>query len=151
MTVSKIDHVHLIVKDLDKTLKSFEKILGLKPWAPFGIKDSPAARVAMLCPQDGARIEIIQPKDKNGFMADLLEARGDGIYGVTAVIENYDGEIEKLKRHGVALREQTVTTLFPGYTFRIAWVPPSEGLGFWTELCDAAGLPDFEKHWEATD
>jgi len=150
MIVRKIDHVHLIVKDMDETLKSFKRILGLTPWAPIGIKESPLSRVTMLCPKDGARIEIIQPKDKSVLMADLLKERGDGVYGLTVFIDNFDEEIKKLKKKGVALQEQTVTTLFPGHTFRIAWVPPSEGQGIWLELCDPEGLPDFEKTWEST-
>lgn len=151
MIIKKIDHVHLIVKDLDQTVKAFEKILGLTPWGPIGVNDFGFARQTMLTPKDGARLEIIQPKTGDGlnFMYKLLNEKGEGVYGISVFIEDFDAEVVKLREKGVAVELQTVDFLWPDHPFRIAWVPPTEGQGVWLELVDTTALPDFEKAWES--
>jgi methylmalonyl-CoA/ethylmalonyl-CoA epimerase len=150
MIIRKIDHIHLVVGDMDRTLKAFEKILGLTPWS-LGIKDFPALRQTMLTPQDGARIELLEPKDDRDFMYNILQKKGDGVYGISVVIDNFDEEVKKLKEKGVRLEIETFPLLFPGYTLRIAWVSPEEGQGVWIELVDSASLPPSEKDWETKD
>jgi catechol 2,3-dioxygenase-like lactoylglutathione lyase family enzyme len=151
MKIRKIDHVHLIVKNLDESLKSFEKILGLNPWPPIGINDLGFALQTMLTPRDGARIELLQPKSQNDRFSKLLKERGEGVYGISVFIDDFDAEIKKLKEKGVAVEEETMASLFPDHPFRLAWVPPSEGQGVWLELVDTEVLPDFEKAWESVD
>ena len=46
---------------------------------------------------------------------------------------------------GIKLREMVQDFLFPGYPFRIAWIPAEEGLGVTVELVDVKAIPDFEK------
>jgi len=150
MIVNKVDHVHLIVSNLDETAKAFEKILGLKPWS-LGIKDLPGLRQTMLTPKDGARIELVQPTSDSERFYKVLKERGDGVYGLSIFIENFDEEVKKLKEKGVRVEEQTVEFLFPGHPFRLAWVPPEEGQMVWLELVDMEVLPEFEKAWEFTD
>ncbi len=148
MKIRKIDHVHLVVRDFDKTLKAFERILGLTPWELMGINDTQQMRQTILTPPDGARIEIVQPKSEKDRYASLLKKNGDGVYGLSIFIDDFDEEVKKLKAKGVKLEEETFTDLpFP---LRLAWVPPSEGQGVWLELVDAQVLPDFEKDWEST-
>ena len=149
MIIKKVDHVHLIVSDMDKALKSFEKILGLTPWS-LGIIDLPGARQTMLTPEDGARIELLEPNSKMGRFNKLLKERGDGVYGLSIFIDNFDEEVKKLKEKGVPLEEE-VAGLFPGHPFRLAWVPPEEGQGVWLELVESEALPDFENAWESMD
>jgi len=149
MKVEKIDHVHLIVKDIEETLRSYEKVLGLTPWS-LGIKDMPSARQTMLTPKDGARIELIEPKSEANRFYKLLKEHGEGVYGISILIDNYDEEVKKLKENGVPL-EETSASLFPDHPFRLAWVPPEEGHGVWLELVEMDALPDFEKAWESPD
>jgi methylmalonyl-CoA/ethylmalonyl-CoA epimerase len=146
MIIRKIDHVHLICKDLDKTREAFHRILGMDPWS-FGISDSAFGRQTMLTPPDGARIELIQPAQPGDRLRKKLEEHGDGVYGISVLIEDFDEEIKKLKEKGVAA-EVEVISIFPDRPFKIAWIPPTEGQGVWLELVEAEALPDFERNWE---
>ena len=149
MIVNKVDHVHLIVKNIEETLESYEKILGLTPWS-LGIKNLPGARQTMLTRKDGARIVLIEPNTEQNRFYKMFKERGEGVYGISIFIENYEEEVKKLKEKGVPL-EETSTFLFPEHPFRLAWVPPEEGHGVWLELVEMEALPEFEKAWESTD
>ena len=151
MKIRKIDHVHLICEDLDRTLEAFQRVLGMDPWS-FGISDFPdIGRQTMLTPMDGARIELVQPVSPEDRLYRKLKEHGEGVYGICCMIDDFDEEIRKLKEKGVAVEEELATSMFPDQPFKIAWVPPSEGQGVWIELVDAAALPDFEKKWETSD
>jgi hypothetical protein len=78
----------------------------------------------------------------------LLKEQGEGVYGISILIDNYDEEVKRLKERGVPL-EETSASLFPDHPFRLAWVPPEEGHGVWLELVEMEALPDFEKAWES--
>ena len=146
MIIRKVDHVQLICRDLDKTLEAFHRILGMSPWS-LGINDSDFGRQTMLHPPDGARIELIQPARPGDRLRKKLQEHGDGVYGISFLIERFDEEIKKLKEKGIAVEEELIT-IFPDHPFKIAWVPPSEGQGVWLELVDAEALPEFEQKWE---
>jgi methylmalonyl-CoA/ethylmalonyl-CoA epimerase len=150
MKIRKIDHVHLICNDLDKTVKAFQRILGMNPWS-LGISNfSDIGRHTMLMPLDGARIELIQPVSPKDRLYVKLKEHGDGVHGLCIMIDDFDEEIKKLKEKGVTVEEELATSIFPDSPFKIAWIPPSEGQGVWLEIVDAAALPEFEKHWEST-
>jgi methylmalonyl-CoA/ethylmalonyl-CoA epimerase len=146
MIIRKIDHVQLICKDLDQTVKAFQKILGMNPWS-LGINVSGFGKQTMLMPPDGARIELIQPARPEDRLRRKLQEHGDGVYGISVLIENFDEEVRQLKAKGVAVEEELIA-FFPDHPFKIAWIPPTEGQGVWLELVDAEALPEFEKKWE---
>jgi catechol 2,3-dioxygenase-like lactoylglutathione lyase family enzyme len=144
----KVDHVTIVVKDMDKALKAYENILNLVPGGAKGfIKNFGDTRLAMFTIA-GARVELMQPGAGGGQdnpFAQFLAQHGDGVYSYCVYVQDFDKEIARLKKMGVKLREGKNDFLFPGYTIRIAWVLPEEGLGVAVELVDAAVLPDFEK------
>lgn len=143
----KVDHVTIVVKDMDKALKAYEEILKLTPGKKGFVKTFGDTRLVMLTIA-GARIELMQPGAGGGRdnpFVQFLNEHGEGIYSYCVYVQDFDAEIKRLKQAGVKLRESTQDFLFPGYPFRIAWVLPEEGLGVAVELVDAAVLPDFEK------
>ena len=141
----KVDHVTIVVKDLDRAMKAYEGILRLTPGSKGFVKDFGGTRLAMFT-VEGARIELMEPDTKadNPF-ARFLAEHGEGVYSYCVYVGDFDAEIKRLKERGVKLREATQTFLFPEYPFRIAWVPPEEGLGVTIELVDAEALPPFER------
>jgi hypothetical protein len=141
----KVDHVTIVVKDMDKAMNAYGQILHLAPGSKGFVKTFGDTRLVMLTIA-GARIELMQPGvgEDNPFSQFLAE-HGEGIYSYCVYVENFDDEIKRLKKMGVKLRESTQDFLFPGHPFRIAWVLPEEGLGVAVELVDAAALPDFER------
>ena len=136
----RIDHVTLVVKNMEKALKDYEMVLHIKPEnRPVGnLKD---ARVTMLKTPSGARIEFIEPKaGANTRFNRFLEERGEGVFGLSIFVEGFDKEIAELKKNGVKVEEETQASIHPK-PFRIGWVPPAEGHGVWLEFVDSEALP----------
>jgi len=140
--LKKIDHATMVVKDLDVALKDFEKILHLTPETNRKLGEMPECRIAMLNTPAGARIELIQPKPgKESRFSRFLAERGEGVFGLSIFVDNFDLEVKELKEKGVPVESDYQAAIHPGHPFRIAWVPPSEGHGVWLEFVDSEALP----------
>jgi catechol 2,3-dioxygenase-like lactoylglutathione lyase family enzyme len=145
--MKKFSHVTFVVKDLAKTLKSYETLLGLVPGSKGFVQEYPTVKIGIL-PFDGVRIEFLQPTtDADDIFNRFLHDHGDGIFSYCFMIDNYDEEIQKLKEQGIELLEATQDWLFPGYPFRLAWIPPEAGLGIRVELAEYDALPPAEQNW----
>jgi catechol 2,3-dioxygenase-like lactoylglutathione lyase family enzyme len=140
--IKKVDHVTMVVKNLDEAMKSFEKILGLKPEASHKIGELPECRLTMLSTPSGARIELIEPKmNVDTRFARFLKERGEGVFGLSIFVDNFDKEVRVLKDKGVKVEDDYQASIHPKHPFRIAWVAPDEGHGVWIEFVDSEALP----------
>jgi len=141
----KVDHVTIVVRDLEKAMKAYEEILRFTPGKRGFVKDFGHTRLAMFTVA-GARIELMQPDPvRDGPFSRFLAEHGEGVYSYCVYVLDFDAEINRLKAQGIKLTEATQDFLFPDHPFRIAWVPAEAGVGVNIELVDAAALPDFER------
>jgi catechol 2,3-dioxygenase-like lactoylglutathione lyase family enzyme len=140
--IKRIDHVTMVVKNMEEALKSYEIILHLKPETGRKVGEMPECRVAMLKTPEGARIELLEPKSGvDSRFSRFLRERGEGVFGLSIFVEDFDGEVKALKDKGVKYEEYCQAAIHPDYPFRIAWVPPEEGHGVWLEFVDSTALP----------
>jgi catechol 2,3-dioxygenase-like lactoylglutathione lyase family enzyme len=139
--LKKLDHVIMVVNNLEKAVKTYENIFHLVPEGG-AIRDIPGLRLAMLPTKDGSRIELIQPApDSKKRHAEFLKKHGEGVMGLSGFIDDFDAEVKALKEKGIAVEEEVQPNVHPGYTLRLAWVPPQDGNGVWIELVDVNSLP----------
>jgi hypothetical protein len=145
--IKKVDHVILVVNDIETSLADYQKMLHLIPEAGApessrSIREMPLFRVVMLPSPSGARIELIEPKTQvDSRFSRFLQIHGEGVFGISFFIDDFDTEIDALKSKGTVVEVETQSVLYPEYPFRIAWVPPEEGHGVWLEFVDLAALP----------
>jgi catechol 2,3-dioxygenase-like lactoylglutathione lyase family enzyme len=139
----KVDHVTMVVKDLDVALKDYENILQLTPEKGHAMADFEECRLTMLATKEGARIELIQPKPGiTSRFSKFMAERGEGVFGLSIFVTEFDKEVARLKKAGVPLEEYNQTRVHAKFPFRIAWVPPAAGgHGVWLEFVDAEALP----------
>jgi hypothetical protein len=144
--LEKVDHLTMVVKDLDAALKMFETIVHITPEDKGGFRRSfQEARIAMLPTKNGARIELIEPNPEvKSRFSDFLTKHGEGVYGVCMYLSDYEKEIDNLKKKGVPVERDEQARLFQDHPFNITWIPEKEGHGVWIELVDMKALPDFE-------
>jgi catechol 2,3-dioxygenase-like lactoylglutathione lyase family enzyme len=139
--LKKLDHVIMVVNNLEKAVKTYENIFHLVPEGG-AIREIPGIRIAMLPTKDGSRIELIQPApDSKKRHAEFLKKHGEGVMGLSGFIDDFDAEVKALKEKGIAVEEEVQPNVHPGYTLRLAWVPPQDGNGVWIELVDVNSLP----------
>ena len=149
----KINQIGIVVKDAHKTAKKYSETLGIGPWIFFDLSATDVifrnrkigdgksmVRIAM-ANLGRIQIELLQPLYGEGTHADFLKERGEGVFGLSVFVSDFDAEVKALREKGIIIEDDYQASVHPGYPFRIAWIPPEEGHGVWIELVDAEALP----------
>ena len=145
----KVDHVTMVVKNLDEAIKSFEKILHITPWRNGIIDNPPECRLVVLNTPGGARIELVEPNLAVASpFSRFLKERGEGVFGLSIFADDFDAEIKSLKAKGIPVKVDTQSVLFPENPFRMGWLSAEAGHGVAIEFVDTKALPSFERNWE---
>ncbi len=99
MKVLGIDHIAIAVKELDKAVETFKKILGIDP---IKIEEVPEekVRIAMFKVGD-VYIELLQGIDPESPVTKFIEKRGEGIHHIALRIESAEKASEELRAMGL--------------------------------------------------
>lgn len=127
--IKKINHVAIVVKDIDESLKFWETALGLKL---DHVEDVPsqASKVAFI-PVGEGEIELVQPTSSDSGMAAYLEKRGEGMHHLCIEVDDIEAKMQELKDAGVRLINQLPEVL-PGR--KMAFIHPKSTSGVLVEL-----------------
>lgn len=131
MKIKRVDHLGVIVGDLDEAVRSFTEHLGLELDHTERYGDE--LDIAFL-PCGETLVELITPRTEKGSNADYLEQYGPGIQHVAFEVDDLDAALEELSERGVnPLGEAPV----PGAGgMRIAFLDPESFGGILVELCE---------------
>lgn len=127
--IKKINHVAIVVKDIDESLKFWETALGLKL---DHVEDVPsqASKVAFI-PVGEGEIELVQPTSSDSGMAAYLEKRGEGMHHLCIEVDDIEAKMQELKDAGVRLINQSPEVL-PGR--KMGFIHPKSTSGVLVEL-----------------
>ena len=143
-----LDHITFAVSDLEGVLKIYGKVLpDFALWDQGIVTSRPGAKLAMVSPESGPRIEFLEPVgDIEPRFSSFLKTYGEGVFGLCFFCDEYDEEMKRLRDNNIVVEEETQKDLFPDYPFRVAWVPPGQiHPRLWFEFVDSKALPPFEK------
>lgn len=99
--LSKVDQIGIVVKDIEATMKFYEKMFGIEsvPTIEFEI-DFAKLRIGML--QLGElQIELIQVLEGESIHSKFLEERGEGLHHLGFFVEDVEKELARLEKHGI--------------------------------------------------
>ena len=133
----KLDHVGHVVKNLDEARMLYEDKLGLTPKL---IMNHPQFGSQMVFyPFANIEIELIQPSNMPAdYAGQCLEKRGEGVFHLSFVPDDYEAEVEAWRQKGFTVEEITVEeTRGP---VRLAFLKPEETCGLWIEFVDTTNL-----------
>jgi len=130
--IKRLNHVGVIVHDLDDTLKIYEKIFGLKPTTVKTAMEG-KARVAFVPVGDG-EIELIQPLDPNMPQSKFLQTRGQGIHHISLSTDNIESEVDRMRREGVAFAAEAPK--IGAHGVKIIFTKPETTDNITVELCE---------------
>jgi len=99
--IKRIDHVALVVKDLDEALKVYEDVFGLKAAHIETVPDQGVK--AALIPVGDSEIELLEPIDPESGVGKFLERRGEGFHHICLEADQVDEELKSLAERGVEL------------------------------------------------
>ncbi len=103
----RIDHIAIIVRNIEQALTFYRDTLGLQPRA---IQDVPSeqVRIAFLPPGDpgGSEIELIEPTSPDSSLARFLEKRGEGMHHICLEVEDIDAALQEMQEQGAPVLDQ---------------------------------------------
>ena len=130
--IKRLNHVGVIVHDLDGTLRIYEKIFGLKPTTVKTAMEG-KARVAFVPVGDG-EIELIQPLDPNLPQSKFLQTRGQGIHHISLSTDDIESEVARMKKEGVAFAAEAPR--IGAHGVKIIFTKPETTDSITVELCE---------------
>ncbi|HOO58350.1 MAG TPA: methylmalonyl-CoA epimerase [Anaerolineaceae bacterium] len=125
----KINHVAIVVQDIDAALNFWEQTFGLEL---DHVEDVPSqkSKVAFL-PLGESEIELVQPTTSDSGLANFLEKRGEGMHHICIEVSDIDATLAELKSKGVRLINEVPEEL-PGR--KMAFIHPKAANGVLVEL-----------------
>ncbi len=128
--VKQINHVAIVVDDMDKALSFWRDALGIEL---HGLRDVPAekSQVAFL-PLSGSEVELVQPTTDDSGIAKYLTKRGPGMHHLCLEVDDIEGMLSQLKSRGVRLINEEPRTAVDGKKY--AFIHPESTSGVLVEL-----------------
>ncbi len=128
-----LDHVAILVSDLDAAVKLYRDVYGLQ-LAEIEEVPSEKVRVAIFGHGHG-RIELVSPAGPDSPMAKALEKRGEGLHHVCIEVPDIEKAMASLAAQGAPLMDQKPRPGAGGS--KVAFVHPKGSRGVLVELKQA--------------
>jgi methylmalonyl-CoA epimerase len=125
----RIDHIGIVVRDIQEALKVYEAALGLPLLEVVEIADQ-EVQVAFL-PIGESNVELVQPTTDDTGVARFLEKRGEGIHHICIEVEDIQAALAQLMDHGVEVIDEVPRQ---GAHGRVVFVHPRGTHGVLIEL-----------------
>ncbi len=132
--ITKINHIAILVSDLESPLNFWRDALGLELTQ---VEEVPGeqARIAFL-PTGDSEIELVQPTTEDSGLARYLDKRGPGMHHICLEVDDIDGMLAQLKEKGIQLINEVAKVGSDGR--RYAFVHPKSASGVMVELYELA-------------
>ena len=131
MNLTKIEHLGIAVKNLEKSNELFRSLLGE---AHYKIEEVPSEGVKTSFFKSGPnKIELLEATDKNSPIAKFIEKKGEGIHHIAFAVEDIVSEIARLKGEGFKILNETPKKGADNKL--VAFLHPKTTNGVLIELC----------------
>ena len=129
--LKRIDHIGVMVRDIDEAVKVFSEIFGFRKVDSSLHTDSGGDFKSVQMTAGEVTIELIEPLDPNGPLASFLQKRGEGLHHISFEVDDIDRELELLRKKGVRLINEKAQAVGDN---RVAFVHPVATKGILVEL-----------------
>lgn len=128
--VKQINHVAVVVEDMEKALSFWRDALGLEL---HGLREVPAEKseVAFL-PLSGSEVELVRPTSSDSGIAKYLAKRGPGMHHLCLEVDDIEAMISQLKSKNVRLINEEPRLAADGKKY--AFIHPESTSGVLVEL-----------------
>ncbi len=132
--MQRIDHIAIIVHNLEQALSFYRDTLGLIPGEIREVA-SEGVRIAFL-PMGGpggSEIELIEPTQPGSSLARFLEKRGEGLHHICLEVADIEASLQDLRAKGASVLDQEPRQAAEG---RAIFVYPRDTHGVLLELLE---------------
>lgn len=126
-TPIRVDHVGIAVPDI-AAAEPVLLALGAEPLHQEAMAELVWAYYAL---GDASRIELVEPRGEDSFLADYLDRRGPGLHHVTLEVADIDAVMDTLEAEGIGVVDRAVRD---GWTE--AFVTPRNATGALFQLME---------------
>ena len=127
--VKRVDHVGILVSNLDEAIKLYEDCLGVVVDKIETVSEQ-GVRAAILSLAEGAKLELLEPLPGSN-LARVLQKRGEGLHHITFEVDDVDKELSRLSE----LVELIDKKPRQGLEGLVAFLHPKSLRGVLIELC----------------
>ena len=99
--IRRVDHIGIAVRDLDAAMESFERVLGAELIRRQDIQLKGSKMTVAYMKLGETIIGLDLATDPEGFIAQFIEKRGEGMHHLALEVDDIEGFKEDLKRKGV--------------------------------------------------
>jgi methylmalonyl-CoA/ethylmalonyl-CoA epimerase len=128
--IIKIDHIAIVVEDIDLALGFWRDALGLELSHVEDVPDQES--VVAFLPTGASEVELVKPTTEDSGVARYLRKQGPGIHHICFEVEDIEETLEQLKDNGIRLINETPLIGTGGK--KIAFVHPKGTHGVLVEL-----------------
>lgn len=129
-----IDHVGIAVRDLEKAIETYEKILNTPCYKREAVKGEKVDTAFFNTGQ--SKVELLGGTSPDSVINTFIEKRGEGIHHVAFEVEDIEKEMKRLKDEGFTLLNEIPKQGADNKL--VAFVHPKNNHGVLVELCQAA-------------
>jgi methylmalonyl-CoA/ethylmalonyl-CoA epimerase len=127
--LKKIDHIAVVVQDIDKAVKTYTDMFGFKVVERMAGPSNEFTSVMLAC--GDIRVELFQPLKEDTSFSKFLAEKGGGLHHVSFVTDDIVKELETLKARGSKLQNEEPIQL---PNAKIAFIHPSAAENVLIEL-----------------
>ena len=130
----RIDHVAIIVRNIEQSLDFYRDTLGI---TPSEIKEVPTEQVRIaflpLGGPNGSEIELIEPTTTDSSLSKFLERRGEGLHHICLEVDDIDAALAEMQEKGAPVLDKQPRIAADG---RAIFIHPKAASGVLLELVE---------------
>lgn len=130
----RIDHVAIIVRDIEQALVFYRDMLGI---VPSVIEEVPTEQVRIaflpMGGPGGSEIELIEPTTPDSSLAKFLEKRGEGLHHICLEVDDIDVALAAMQEKGAPVIDKQPRIAAEG---RAIFIHPKAAHGVLLELVE---------------
>ncbi len=133
MTIKRIDHIAIVVPDIEQAQSFYEGALGMKVAHLERVEDQQV--IVAFLPAGESEIELVEPLEESSGVARYLTKRGPGIHHIALEVDDLTAMLARLKAQNVRLINEEPTIGSGGK--KIAFIHPESTFGVLVELYES--------------
>jgi methylmalonyl-CoA epimerase len=98
---SRVDQIGVVVKDVEKTAKFYEKLLKQEPLPPIEFETDNVKLKIVFFQLGEVQLELIQVLEGENVHTKFLREKGEGLHHVGFFVKNLEEELAALKNEGI--------------------------------------------------
>jgi len=104
MKLTRVEHIGIVVKNLEDSIKIYKKILGLRLETIEYLKEH-KVKIALFSIGE-TLIELIEDQDPNGEYSQSITEKGEGVHHICFQVKDIVTALRELKQIGVKLHHE---------------------------------------------